>query len=40
MNLEKKSLNSEISNLEIYKKFLKKTKLKKEFEEITQYFKK
>lgn len=40
MNLEKKSLNSEINNLEIYKKFLKKTKLKKEFEEITQYFKK
>lgn len=40
MNLEKKSLNSEINNLEIYKRFLKKTKLKKEFEEITQYFKK
>lgn len=40
MNLEKKSLNSEINNLEIYKKFLKKTKLKKEFKEITQYFKK
>ncbi|MBS6183639.1 MAG: hypothetical protein KH626_01065, partial [Clostridium celatum] len=40
MNLEKKCLNSEINNLEIYKKFLKKTKLKKEFEEITQYFKK
>ncbi|WP_133014043.1 AAA family ATPase [Clostridium cuniculi] len=40
MNLEKKSLNNEINNLEIYKRFLKKTKLKKEFEEITQYFKK
>ena len=40
MNLEKKNLNNEINNLEIYKRFLKKTKLKKEFEEITQYFKK
>ena len=40
MNLEKKNLNSEINNLEIYKRFLKRTKLKKEFEEITQYFKK
>ena len=40
MNLEKKSLNNEINNLEIYKRFLKRTKLKKEFEEITQYFKK
>lgn len=40
LNLEKKNLNSEINNLDIYKKFLKKTKLKKEFEEITQYFKK
>ena len=40
LNLEKKNLNSEINNLEIYKKFLKKTKLKKEFEEITEYFKK
>ena len=40
MNLEKNNLNSEINNLEIYKRFLKKTKLKKEFEEITQYFKK
>ena len=38
--MEKKNLNSEINNLDIYKKFLKKTKLKKEFEEITQYFKK
>ena len=35
MNLEKKNLNNEINNLEIYKRFLKKTKLKKEFEEIT-----
>lgn len=40
MNLEKNSLNTEINNLEIYKRFLKKTKLKKEFEEITEYFKK
>lgn len=40
MNLEKNNLNSEINNLDIYKRFLKKTKLKKEFEEITQYFKK
>lgn len=40
MNLEKNNLNSEINNLEIYKRFLKKTKLKKEFEEITEYFKK
>ena len=40
MNLEKRNLNSEINNLEIYKRFLKKTKLKKEFEEITEYFKK
>ena len=40
MNLEKKNLNNEINNLEIYKRFLKRTKLKKEFEEITQYFKK
>ena len=40
MNLEKNNLNSEINNLEIYKRFLKKTKLKKEYEEITQYFKK
>ena len=38
--MKKKNLNSEINNLDIYKKFLKKTKLKKEFEEITQYFKK
>lgn len=40
LNLEKETLNNEINNLDIYKKFLKKTKLKKEFEEITQYFKK
>ena len=40
MNLEKNNLNSEINNLEIYKRFLKKTKIKKEFEEITEYFKK
>lgn len=40
LNTEKKSLNSEINNLEVYKRFLKKTKLKKEFEEINQYFQK
>lgn len=40
LNMEKNSLNNEINNLDIYKKFLKKTKLKKEYEEITEYFKK
>lgn len=39
LNLEKKNLNNEIDNLEIYKRFLKKIKLKNEFEKITQYFK-
>ncbi|WP_195986302.1 AAA family ATPase [Clostridium sp. D53t1_180928_C8] len=40
LNDEKNNLNNEINNLDIYKKFLKKTKLKKEYEEITEYFKK
>lgn len=39
LNAEKKNINNEIVNLDIYKKFLKKSKLQKEFQEITQYFK-
>lgn len=39
LNEEKKNINNEIVNLDIYKKFLKKSKLQKEFQEITQYFK-
>lgn len=39
LNEEKISINNEIRNLDIYKKFLKKSKLQKEFHEITQYFK-
>ena len=37
---EKLNINKEISNLEIYKKYLKKIKIKKEYQEITEYFKK
>ena len=40
LNDEKTTLNNEINNLDIYKKFLKKTKLQKEYQEITEYFKK
>lgn len=40
LNEEKININNEIVNLDIYKKFLKKSKLQKEFQEITQYFKK
>lgn len=40
LNEEKININNEIINLDIYKKFLKKSKLQKEFQEITQYFKK
>lgn len=40
LNEEKININNEIVNLDIYKKFLKKSKLKKEFQEITEYFKK
>ena len=40
LNDEKNNLNNEINNLDIYKKFLKKTKLQKEYQEITEYFKK
>lgn len=40
LNEEKKNINSEIINLDIYKKYLKKSKLQKEYEEIAQYFKK
>lgn len=34
------NLRTEIRNLDIYKKYLKKSKLQKEYEEITQYLKK
>ena len=40
LNEEKKNLNKEVINLEIYKKYLKKTKIKKEYQEIAEYFKK
>ena len=40
LNEEKLNINKEISNLEIYKKYLKKIKIKKEHQEITEYFKK
>lgn len=40
LNDEKNNLNNEINNLDIYKRFLKKTKLQKEYQEITEYFKK
>ena len=40
LNEEKLNINKEISNLEIYKKYLKKIKIKKEYQEITEYFKK
>ena len=40
LNEEKLNINKEISNLEIYKKYLKKIKKKKEYQEITEYFKK
>ena len=39
LNEEKLNINKEISNLEIYKKYLKKIKIKKEYQEITEYFK-
>lgn len=39
LNEEKININNEIINLDIYKKFLKKSKLQKDFQEITQYFK-
>ena len=37
---KRNSLRTEIKNLDIYKKYLKKSKLQKEYEEITQYLKK
>ncbi|MGL5949840.1 MAG: AAA family ATPase, partial [Cetobacterium sp.] len=37
---EKKSVNNELQNLDIYKKYLKKVKLQKEYEEISEYLKK
>lgn len=37
---EKKSLKEELDNLEIYKKYLKKRKLKKEYEDIVKYLRK
>lgn len=42
ISLREKSndLRTEIKNLDIYKKYLKKSKLQKEYEEITQYLKK
>lgn len=40
LNEEKINLNKEVVNLEIYKKYLKKTKIKKEYQEIAEYFKK
>ena len=40
MNEEKKILNQEINNLDIYKRFLKKSNLKKEFQKINEYFQK
>ncbi len=36
----REDLNKEIENLEIYKKYLKKSKLQKEYEEITDYLRK
>lgn len=36
---EKDRINREIENLEVYKKYLKKMKLQKEYKEIIQYFK-
>lgn len=40
LNSEKITINEELSNLEIYKKYLKKKKLKKEYEEISRYLRK
>lgn len=40
LNDEKITINEELSNLEIYKKYLKKKKLKKEYEEISRYLRK
>ena len=40
LNEEKKILNQEINNLDIYKRFLKKSNLKKEFQKINEYFQK
>lgn len=37
---KRNDLRTEIKNLDIYKKYLKKSKLQKEYEEITQYLKK
>lgn len=37
---KRNNLRTEIKNLDIYKKYLKKSKLQKEYEEITQYLKK
>ena len=39
LNEEKLNINKEIINIEIYKKYLKKIKIKKEYQEITEYFK-
>lgn len=40
LNNEKITINQELSNLEIYKKYLKKKKLRKEYEEISKYLRK
>lgn len=40
INKEKEALINEINNLEIYKKYLKKIRLQKEYEDIAQYFRK
>lgn len=37
---KRKDLRTEIKNLDIYKKYLKKSKLQKEYEEITEYLRK
>lgn len=37
---EKDDINEELSNLEIYKKYLKKVKLQKEYEELSKYLRK
>jgi uncharacterized protein YhaN len=40
LNNEKITINEELSNLEIYKKYLKKKKLRKEYEDISKYLRK
>lgn len=40
LNDEKVTINDELTNLEIYKKYLKKKKLKKEYEDISKYLRK